>query len=579
MEEKQFDAGKMEKDCNQIIDSQSQIFSKFHWVFELHEALFNRGVLKEIFRWMAVITNNHPIQATIIQPQAILATDANQTHWSATLKLFNPKQEVWFWGKWSQNWHLTSRNQREAAAIHCSLRQSEIFLNESRSGSSKVGGKNSGNCQKLQPALHQFHIPEETNKIPDSLSRLTTSGDYSLHQEVFEESMRSLKIRPSIEIGQIGSGTRLYVTPMKGRTTIPPSTDSTDPSNSQQKDGRSNEESKKASSSRRNTRSQTRGNRGEELFKWILSKRQLSESATQQVIDVWHSIWSRYRQRIGQFEEFWTKSGKSWEVLTTMKDPETVISNFIAQQVSANATNANSYACRTAVGMLFRIQGFQEDKINGFALKQIMKKPTAAARKKTREEPKYKLNVLLKYIQGKAQDKQKLNEQENLGCTISSIMAFSIFRLAEIHRASVVHLDSNVSMLNTSIQKGNHYDLTVTFGPLSNSKVCPTEWLQSWFALRKKDELDKLLWWRAKNMKTSSYEYLSKSVHLVMSAAGVHKGNSVTSIRKSSITKSLNQGAKILEINRASRHKDGPSTVAAHYDMNLNETIKETHEL
>ncbi|KAA6375427.1 MAG: hypothetical protein EZS28_029049 [Streblomastix strix] len=69
--------------------------------------------------------------------------------------------------------------------------------------------------------------------------------------------------------------------------------------------------------------------------------------------------------------------------------------------------------------------------------------------------------------------------------------------------------------------------------------------------------------------------YPIQTVHLVMSAAGVHKGNSVTSIRKSSITKSINQGATIQEICRASQHKDGPSTVAVHFDKNLNDTIRQ----
>ncbi|KAA6332636.1 MAG: hypothetical protein EZS28_053252, partial [Streblomastix strix] len=79
----------------------------------------------------------------------------------------------------------------------------------------------------------------------------------------------------------------------------------------------------------------------------------------------------------------------------TVKDPETVISNFITQQISVHATNANSNACRTAVGMLFWIQGFQGEKINGFALKQIMKKHLAAIRKKRKEEPIYKLDIHL----------------------------------------------------------------------------------------------------------------------------------------------------------------------------------------
>jgi hypothetical protein len=124
-------------------------------------------------------------------------------------------------------------------------------------------------------------------------------------------------------------------------------------------------------------------------------------------------------------------------------------------------------------------------------------------------------------------------------------MAFSTLRLAEIYRASVVKMEDNVWQLNTSIWKGDNYDLTVTFRPLSNSKVCPTTWLNSWFDLRREEDRDKPLWWRPKNKKVSSYEYLSKAVHIVMQASGVKKGNSVTSIRKSSITKSIDQGATI----------------------------------
>ncbi|KAA6399818.1 MAG: putative Transposon Ty3-I Gag-Pol polyprotein [Streblomastix strix] len=183
----------------------------------------NKQVLKEIFWWMAVIASNKPIQATIVQPHAILATDASQTYWGATLKLFNPAQEVWYWGKWSQTWHLTSNNQREAEAILCALRRSEIFLKERQIKSLKIETDNTSaafNINRQSAAialaklvdrtleiaeilslqLHAFHIPREANKIPDSFSRLATSGDYSLYQEVFEEAMRAPKTRPSIYI-------------------------------------------------------------------------------------------------------------------------------------------------------------------------------------------------------------------------------------------------------------------------------------------------------------------------------------------------------------------------------------------
>ncbi|KAA6372973.1 MAG: hypothetical protein EZS28_031501 [Streblomastix strix] len=166
----------------------------------------------------------------------------------------------------------------------------------------------------------------------------------------------------------------------------------------------------------------------------------------------------------------------------------------IGKEQEIYATNANSNACRTAVWMLIRIQCFYEERINGSALKQIMKISLAATRKKRKEEPIYKLDILLKHIQKRADIKQRINEQEHQGCIISSITAFPIFRLAEIHRASVVMMEDNVQHLNTSIWKGDSYYLSVTFRPLSNSKVCLTTWLSSWFGLRWKEDRDKSLW-------------------------------------------------------------------------------------
>ncbi|KAA6383509.1 MAG: hypothetical protein EZS28_020964, partial [Streblomastix strix] len=300
------------------------------------------------------------------------------------------------------------------------------------------------------------------------------------------------------------------------------------------------------------TRSSIRGDRGEELFKWILSKRQFTDDATQQVIDGWHSIWSRHRQRIGGFEGIWTNFEKSWEDLTTVIDTETLISNFIAQQISVDATNANSNACRTAVGMLFRIQGFNEERIIGFALMQFMKKHLAATRKEGKEEPIYKLVVLLKRILERADIKQRLNEQQHLRWTISSIMASSTLRLAEIRRALIVMMENNVWKLNTSIRKGDNNGLTVRFRPLSNSKVCPAIWFSNWIGSRREEDRDKSLWWRPMNKKVSSYEYLTKAVHIIMHASGVMKENSVTSICKSPITKSIEKETTIQEIIRAS---------------------------
>ncbi|KAA6368918.1 MAG: hypothetical protein EZS28_035556 [Streblomastix strix] len=68
---------------------------------------------------------------------------------------------------------------------------------------------------------------------------------------------------------------------------------------------------------------------------------------------------------------------------------------------------------------------------------------------------------------------------------------------------------------------------------------------------------------------------MSKAVHMVMNAVGINKKETVTSIRKAFITKGIDQGATKQEIDRFSMHADGSGIVQGHYDMNLNDKIRE----
>jgi hypothetical protein len=55
-------------------------------------------------------------------------------------------------------------------------------------------------AEKLNIQLHAFHIPGLQNKVPDSLSRLATSGDYTIDQEILNEALHILKVRPTIDM-------------------------------------------------------------------------------------------------------------------------------------------------------------------------------------------------------------------------------------------------------------------------------------------------------------------------------------------------------------------------------------------
>ncbi|KAA6396848.1 MAG: hypothetical protein EZS28_007624 [Streblomastix strix] len=338
---------------------------------------------------------------------------------------------------------------------------------------------------------------------------------------------------------------------------------------------RQDEKTNSASLSRLDDNLRDRGDIGERLFKWILKQRQFTDAAIEQVIQSWFEAWRRHRQRIGQFEEFWTREGNKCTDLLQILDPEAVTSNFVAQLKADEATNSNINNCKIAIGMLFKMQGFSEEKVNGQALKQIMKQPSSALRKEHKEEPIYKLVILLKHLQSKAQRLDQLREIQFMGCVISSIMAFATLRLAEVHRATANPLPDGAWQLHTTIRKTKVPKTTIAFRPLSNRDVCPTFWLSNWFKQRNKKQQNQPLLWLKGRKKEATYEQLSKAVHIIMQDAGIEKSNTVTSIKKSSITKGIDQGATQQQINRFSLHADGAVTVQFHYDMNLNNDIRE----
>ncbi|KAA6376943.1 MAG: hypothetical protein EZS28_027529, partial [Streblomastix strix] len=73
---------------------------------------------------------------------------------------------------------------------------------------------------------------------------------------------------------------------------------------------------------------------------------------------------------------------------------------------------------------------------------------------------------------------------------------------------------------------------------------------------------------------SASYEETSKAVHIVMKACKIPTGYTVTSIRSSSMTKSIDQGATKTEIYRAIIHRKDSQAVVNHYEKNLNDKIR-----
>ncbi|KAA6394292.1 MAG: hypothetical protein EZS28_010178 [Streblomastix strix] len=165
--------------------------------------------------------------------------------------------------------------------------------------------------EDLNIQIHSFHIKRKTNLIPVSLSRLATSGGYSLKEEILQEAPTMLRIEPKVDMRKCRR--------LKDRT------------------------------------------KDEKQRKHLPPGRMMIA-----VIEG--------REENHYSSEFYNKEDQ------IMKPFKELLMNGV-----------NSY------WNAFRAIGQEEQKINGFALKQTMKKPSIQVAKQLSEEPIWRFNKFLKY--------------------------------------------------------------------------------------------------------------------------------------------------------------------------------------
>ncbi|KAA6395825.1 MAG: putative Transposon Ty3-I Gag-Pol polyprotein [Streblomastix strix] len=198
----------MNKQLNQAVKARNW----YSWMW------INKTVLTESGWWNKTIALNNPIPLMNQQPEAILTTDVSEDLWGATLEILELKREIKLSETWTSKWKLTSSNQRETVAIYLALCRSEkdhknfkiTNLRIQSDNSAAVFNLNHGAAAPVRASLVNkimeklesmemiftaFHIPGKSNQVADALSRLSTSGDYEIRQEVLQEAQRVLDIK------------------------------------------------------------------------------------------------------------------------------------------------------------------------------------------------------------------------------------------------------------------------------------------------------------------------------------------------------------------------------------------------
>jgi hypothetical protein len=163
---------------------------------------------------------NTPFDFAFRPSQATLTTDAAKGGWGAALLIGDL-----FWttsGFFQPPDNLTSSNQRETAAVLHSLRhflptlqsQNIRALNLQSDNMTTVCNLTRQNAAlpllrmtraifsillRANIGMKSTHIPGIQNTIADALSRLDTTGDYELRQEIYQHGIQTLGVTPSVD--------------------------------------------------------------------------------------------------------------------------------------------------------------------------------------------------------------------------------------------------------------------------------------------------------------------------------------------------------------------------------------------
>jgi hypothetical protein len=129
----------------------------------------------------------------------------------------------YIFGEWSRHMSTQSSNKRELVAVHKAIwafypklleqncRSIEIFSDNSAAVyniNRKAAHRNLATSlrrlllyvESLHISIHASHIPGEINRTADKLSRLETSGDYSIDPVVLDKALQKVRFSPDVDL-------------------------------------------------------------------------------------------------------------------------------------------------------------------------------------------------------------------------------------------------------------------------------------------------------------------------------------------------------------------------------------------
>ncbi|KAA6392261.1 MAG: hypothetical protein EZS28_012210 [Streblomastix strix] len=318
---------------------------------------------------------------------------------------------------------------------------------------------------------------------------------------------------------------------------------------------------------------------GEKLFRQLLQARGLSSNAVDRVISNWSSQWRTHIAGLTLLAGYLKRIHQQPDYLLDLDQPQIFMANYLEDAISQKCSDNSVKNQRCALAVLLKFMGYSEQQIHSDLVKQLMRKIRMRLRQTDKEKQIWDLDILLNYIKQQVPllEQGLLSIQQRRAIAATLVMVFTVARLAELYRATLLSTSDDEYIIQTTILKSPQRIAEFKICKIPDERICPLRWFKSWFAEREPDIPNKAqeLWRISQTERYIQADDLSKAIRAVMQSAGISKTYSVTSIRAAAITKLLKFNVSSVKVDRFTHHSDTASTVRQYYDKNNNVEARE----
>ncbi|KAA6402114.1 MAG: hypothetical protein EZS28_002361 [Streblomastix strix] len=238
---------------------------------------------------------------------------------------------------------------------------------------------------------------------------------------------------------------------------------------------------------------------------------------------------------------------------------------------------------RNSISTLFELIGKPMISIRNKVIEQLMKEHVDRAVKVRKEIRYWKPSQLMQYIckQATLRDEKKLNPDQLMKISLIFIIVYTVLRMAEVQRVElrIENINQGKIIIATMTMKKPRGPVDKTLKAAQDRTICPIRWIWSWLEKREvnREFMKEEVLRNRRNEKVWSADKCSKGVKQVLVEAGI-EGYNITSIRKASISETIDKNMKQIQINRWSGHSDASATMKVNYNKNDNGIIRNVLE-